>query len=293
MSDLTFPAPAGFGEVPHWTGTGFRLGDAVLPVLEYSENFEGWSDDLTALHEEAAGATHPIDVASRNDALAQIKTHVRNPESAAILEIGCSSGFMIKAITRAFPSASIVGADVVREPLFELAKQMPNVPLLRFDVVKCPLLDNSFDAVVLLNVLEHIQDDSAALAQVFRILKPGGIAIIEVPAGPHLFDAYDKALKHFRRYRISELAQKMLDAGFKIQRKSHLGFFVYPAFAAVKRRNQRAFRDSNDPESVVRNQASESSSSRMLSLAVAFEGLIAPWFNYPIGVRCLAVGKKA
>jgi len=275
---------------PEWVGGGFRLGQQIVPVLEYSENFAGWSDDLTALHEEAAGDSHPIDVASRDDALRQLQANL-SMKAACILEIGCSSGFMLKKMKLALPDATIVGADVVREPLYRLAKELPSVPLLRFDLLQCPLPYDSFDAVVMLNVLEHIEDDFSALAQVHRILKPGGIAVIEVPAGPHLYDAYDKALNHFRRYKLSELTAKLQSAGFSVERQSHLGFFLYPAFAMVKRRNQRQ-KSQEDPNALVKAQASDTSSSGLLKIAVAMEQALGNWFSYPTGIRCLALGRK-
>ena len=70
---FTLPPPSGYSASPVWAGQYFVLGDQHIQVLEYSENFAGWSDDLTSLHEEAAGDSHPIDLASRNDAVAQIK----------------------------------------------------------------------------------------------------------------------------------------------------------------------------------------------------------------------------
>ncbi len=277
---------------PEWTGAGFRLADRVLPVLEYSDNADGWSDELTELHEEAAGDAHPIDVASREDALDQLEAHLGKASACTLLEIGCSSGFMLKSMRRRFPEATLLGADVVREPLYALAKELPGVPLMRFDLTRCPLPSQSCDAVVMLNVLEHIADDVGALAHAYRILRPGGILVVEVPAGPHLFDAYDKALMHFRRYRLRELIEKLRNAGFVVERKSHLGFFVYPAFAAVKRKNQRTFSEGSDLKALVRTQASKSSRSRLLSLAVRFERLLGKRVSYPTGIRCLAVGKK-
>ena len=291
MSEYVFPTPPGLPEAPTWTGSGFRVGDQLLSVLEYSENSEGWTDDLTALHEEAAGQTHPIDMASRNDAISRVAEEFRG-RPFTLLEVGCSSGFLLRSLQKEFPSATLLGADVVRQPLHDLAKELPNVPLLRFDLTCCPLHSESCDAVVMLNVLEHIADDERALGQVWRVLKPGGIAVVEVPAGPHLFDAYDKALLHFRRYRLRELTEKMWRAGFLVERGSHLGFFVYPAFAAVKRKNQRTLRDATDLDSLVRAQASKSSKSHLLSLAVKLEAAVGKWVRYPVGIRCLAVGRK-
>jgi SAM-dependent methyltransferase len=290
MLPFQLPRPLNSLSQPEWIGGGFRVGQHIVPVLEYSENFAGWSDDLTALHEESAGKSHPIDVASRKDALRQLlaRVRVRRP---CILEIGCSSGFMIKEMKRALPEATIVGADVVRESLFKLAEELPAVPLFRFDLLQCPLPSDSFDAVVMLNVLEHIENDVTALAQVHRILKPRGIAVVEVPAGAHLYDSYDKALRHFRRYELSELTEKLSKVGFCILRKSHLGFFVYPAFSIVKRRNQKQQRESN-PEMVVRKQTSETAASRLLKIVMRLEGVLSRWFSFPQGIRCLVVAVK-
>ena len=69
MLPFDLPAPMGFKDQPKWNGNEFELGEIRLPVLEYSENFIGWSDDLTALHEDALGSSHPIDVASRKMAI--------------------------------------------------------------------------------------------------------------------------------------------------------------------------------------------------------------------------------
>jgi len=111
------------------------------------------------------------------------------------------------------PHAQLIGSDYVRGPLEEVARRLPDVPLLQFDLVKCPLPDASVDVVVLLNVLEHIEDDVGAVRQLARILKPGGAVVIEVPAGPHLYDVYDKVLMHYRRYRLSGLKRLLRAAG--------------------------------------------------------------------------------
>ena len=184
------------------------FGDQSTPVLEYSENFAGWSDDLTALHEEALGDGHPIDFASRKDALAASEKKFMPSDKAVIMEIGCSSGYLIRDLVKAFPEAVIIGADVVKEPLYRLANNFPGVPLIRFDLLRCPLPDKSVDVLVMLNVLEHIEDDLEALQKAFNLLKPGGALIIEVPACPGLYGAYDAELRHFRRYSAKELTVK-------------------------------------------------------------------------------------
>lgn len=289
MLPFDLPPPVGYSVSPKWDGQNFVFGDQRMPVLEYSENFAGWSDDLTALHEEAAGDSHPIDLASRNDAVAQVKKSMPSAQ-AVIMEIGCSSGFLIRDLAKAFPEAVIMGADVVKEPLYRLARTLPGIPLIRFDLLQCPLPDKSVDVLVMLNVLEHIEDDVGALQKAFNLLKPGGSLIIEVPAGPYLYDAYDVELHHFRRYAASELQHKLTQVGFKVCRKSHLGVVLFPAFAAVKLLNKWSSPGKN--KAVVREHAVNTSGNRFVKLAMGFESKWLSDFKTPFGIRVLATAIK-
>lgn len=283
------PPPAGHSSSPKWDGRNFVLGDQCTPVLEYSENFAGWSDDLTALHEEAAGDSHPIDLASRNDAVAQVKKYTPSAE-AVIMEIGCSSGFLIRDLAKTFPEAVVVGADVVKEPLYRLAKTLPGVPLIRFDLLQCPLPDQSVDVLIMLNVLEHIKNDVDALRKAFNLLKPRGALIIEVPAGPSLYGAYDAELQHFRRYSAAELEGKLTEVGFTVCRKSHLGFAIFPAFSVVKLLNKWFVPHKN--KAVVRKQAASTSNNGLIKFAMEFESKRLSNFQLPFGIRVLAVAVK-
>lgn len=298
MLGFALPVPAALQREAHeveWTGAGFRAGNLRLPILEYSENFAGWSDELTHLHEHAAGSSHPIDLASRRDACAQVGRFVDAPRPV-ILEIGCSSGFLLQDLNRQFPSARLLGADVVKAPLLALAQRMPHMPLLRFDLLKSPIPDHALDGVVMLNVLEHIEDDGAALGEVFRMLKPGGHVVLEVPAGSGLYDGYDKALLHFRRYDMADLVARLKAAGLEPVRTTHLGFLVYPAFALVKRWNRRKpanpHTDAQDRTALVSRQAQQTSRSGLLGLALKLEDWLRARMSLPFGIRCLVVARK-
>ena len=289
MLPFILPPPAGCTVVPKWDGRNFVFGDQLTPVLEYSENFAGWSDDLTVLHEEALGDSHPIDLASRCDAILQVNKY-RSTEQKVIMEIGCSSGFLIRDLAKSLPNTVIVGADVVKEPLFRLAESLPGIPLIRFDLLQCPLPEQCIDVLIMINVLEHIEDDVRALQNAFKLLKPGGILVIEVPAGPLLYDAYDKELCHFRRYSSSELKSKLNKVGFEICRKSHLGFVLYPAFAAVKLFNK--YRLSQKRVAVVRDQAVSTSGSFLVKAAMRLETKYLSSLQLPVGIRVLMTARK-
>jgi len=289
MFPFDLPPPAGYLVSPKWDGRNFVFGGQSTPVLEYNENLAGWLDSLTALHEEVVGDNHPIDLASRNDAVAQVKKVIPFPE-AVIMEIGCSSGFLIRDLAKSFPEAVILGADAVKQPLYRLAKSLPGIPLICFDLLQCPLPDRSVDVLVMLNVLEHIEDDVGALKKVFNLLKPGGFLIIEVPAGPYLYDSYDVELRHFRRYSISDLQDKLTAAGFQVCRKSHLGFVLFPAFAAVKLLNKRLRFQKN--KAVFRKQAAGTLRSSLVRLAMSFESKYLSRLRLCFGIRALAVARK-
>ena len=252
----------------------------------------GWTDDLTDFHEDTAGANHPMDVASRTHAAAQLKEHL-SAARPIILEIGCSSGFMLQQIQRLLPQALVVGADYVWGPLKKLSEEIPDLPIIQCDLTRCPVPDGSLDAVVLLNVLEHVRDDGGAVQQLFQIVKPGGIVVIEVPAGPHLYDVYDKMLLHFRRYSLGSISTLLQRAGFEIVKKSHLGFFVYPPFWLVKKRNKRFLQeDESTQKRVVAENIRDTRSSWLFRNVMNFEILLGRFVSYPAGIRCLLTCRK-
>jgi glycosyltransferase involved in cell wall biosynthesis len=88
------------------------------------------------------------------------------------------------------------------------------------------------DTIICINVLEHIEDDNKVLSNFFQLLRPGGHALLLVPAHPRLYTAMDKTLGHYRRYTREELVGKLQQAGFDVvadcgfNRLGTLGWFV-------------------------------------------------------------------
>ena len=164
------------------------------------------------------------------------------------------------------------------------------IPLLRFDLTSCPLPDASQDVVVALNVLEHIEDHTKAVREIQRILKPGGSFVFELPAGPDLYDDYDRELHHYRRYNAAELEQLLTGVGLEKQELTHLGAFMYPGFWAVKK-----WRSAHPAPRTEHSRPLEKSTSARLIRAsggAAFKALFALelWLgkrvHYPVGIRC-------
>jgi len=283
------PRPKGFTTSPEWNGMDFSLGDYHTPVLVYGENPIGWSDSLTTLLEEACGGRHPIDMASRYDAVAQVEEWIPSSRPV-IMEIGCSSGFLIRDFKKHFPDAVIIGTDVFRESLFRLAEKGAGIPLLCFDFMECPVPNESIDVLVMLNVLEHIKDDNGALEKAFDLLKPGGVLILEVPSGPNLYGPYDVELHHFRRYSSVKLQKKLRCVGFKICRNSHLGFFAFPFFLINKVIHK--YFSCPTANSFIRGQAVHTVGLRLLRWSLELEARVLSRFSLPMGIRVLLTAQR-
>jgi len=292
QSSIEWPAIDG-GLIPQWTGEEFIVDSTKTPVLCYHSTKSGWSEELTSLHEESAGSEHYMDRASRKHAIQSLGAVLQYP-SPVILEVGCSSGFFLQALKARALHAFLIGSDFIADPLIELSARLPGVPLLQFDLTQCPFEEPLFDGIVLLNVLEHIEDDRLALEKVYRMLKPGGVAVIEVPAGPHLYDYYDNHLMHYRRYELSHLTRLVRDTGFRINEASHLGFFLYPPFSLAKRINRRKTpaMSSQDKKLLVSKNIQTGAGNPVLHGLMNVELLLGRYIQFPAGIRCLVVAGK-
>jgi ubiquinone/menaquinone biosynthesis C-methylase UbiE len=292
--DLVFPDPSDPSREVAWRDGWFERPTGRARVLAYDVAPSGWTDDLTAIHEAAAGSDHFIDVASRRYAISEVARCVADA-GRTVLEVGVSSGFLLHELRERVPNLQLIGADYTLGTLERLAEKLPQIPLVQFDLTRCPLPDSSVDVAVLLNVLEHIDDHLSAARQLFRLLRPGGAAIIEVPAGASLYDVYDKALMHFRRYDMSELIALLQNVGFRVERRSHLGFFLYPAFSIVKRLNRWRYdleSDESARQAASAMIAGTNKASRLLGSVMTIEEALRRRIYLPFGVRCLVTCRR-
>jgi SAM-dependent methyltransferase len=286
FADFPWPSIGEDKQKPIWTGSCFQIEAKQFKILVFGGGVSAWSPELTEMHEKEAHSSHPIDLASRAMAIDSMKL-LRAAEQPVILDVGCSSGFLVQELSRALPGAQVIGADYLPELVLKGAERYPNNPFLQFDLRACPLADACVDGVTGLNVLEHIDDDDKALREIHRILKSGGLAHIEVPADPTSFDLYDEVLLHFRRYRLRDIVAKATAIGFTVRKATHLGFFVYPIFTYAKKRNQRrgAQLSIDEKRKVVARQIGATKKSKTLSVIFSLERLLGSVVNYPAGIR--------
>jgi len=151
-----------------------------------------------------------------------------------VLEVGSGSGTMTRFLT---DRELLVGIEVVDTFVADLRQRFadrPNVAFHRHDIAASvgELDRHRFDSAVSFNVFEHIEDDVAALRNVYRVLVPNGTIGLVVPAHPQLHGRFDNMIGHHRRYTVRDLRQKLERVGFRVERLAYsnpvgaLGWFV-------------------------------------------------------------------
>ncbi|CAB1064639.1 Glycosyl transferase, family 2 [Olavius sp. associated proteobacterium Delta 1] len=108
--------------------------------------------------------------------------------------------------------------------LSNLFYRRPNVEVINFNISgenQAIKLDNSFDTVLCINVLEHIDDQTKVLRNIHNLLKPGGQLVLLVPNSPKLYSSLDQAVGHFRRYQKADLEELMQRNGFKVKKTKY------------------------------------------------------------------------
>jgi SAM-dependent methyltransferase len=147
-----------------------------------------------------------------------------------VLEIGSGTGNITQFLCAG--EREVTATDIVpsyRNELERLFEDNPKVRVEKFDLTaKAPdaFVADPFDSIVCLNVLEHVEDDIFALAQMRESLAPGGKLALLVPAHRFLYGEFDRAIGHFRRYEKLELACKLEKTGFVVR---EMNFFSLAA----------------------------------------------------------------
>jgi SAM-dependent methyltransferase len=148
------------------------------------------------------------------------------------IDIGCGAGYTTKVFASEW---QMVGADVSRNAL-QLCKNRGLERLCQVDMTdfSLPFKTGSFDLVLALDVVEHLEDDIRALIECRRILKLGGLLIVTVPAFMALWSPWDESLGHKRRYTLGQLAVALQKAGLSVKKSSYIYFFVFPIAVLIR-----------------------------------------------------------
>lgn len=152
------------------------------------------------------------------------------------------------------------------------------------------LPDSSVDCVTALDVLEHIENDQAAVTELHRLLRAGGMAVVTVPADMKLWSDWDVSLLHFRRYEAQGLAALFPSEKWKLVRVTHHNTLAYPAVYLL--RKWRKWRQNRtEGGSRAEDRVPPPWLNRILKFLYSAPAK-STWFPAPFGVSLLLVAIK-
>ena len=200
-----------------------------------------------------------------------------------ILDLGCGTGRNLAELAQV---GDAVGLDLEARAL-EFCQQRGLRSVAQARAEHLPFQDASFDAVIALDLLEHLDDDVEGVREVFRVLRPGGHFLAFVPAYRWLWGPQDDISHHRRRYTPRMIASTLRAAGFRVNRLTHANLLLLPAILAG-RRYLRAANWKVDSE----NALHPGWSNGVLREIFSVERHILRWTDLPMGVSILCVASK-
>jgi len=148
-----------------------------------------------------------------------------------ILDLGCGTGGNLQMLAG---FGQVTGVELDAQAL-ALAVERGTVPVVSGSLPDdIPFEPGSFHCVTMLDVLEHIEQDEAGLASVYRLLLTGGHLLLTVPAFRFLWGPHDEEHHHHRRYQARELRSKLRTAGFEVTHLSYFNTWLFPPIALVR-----------------------------------------------------------
>jgi SAM-dependent methyltransferase len=214
----------------------------------------------------------------------------RNPPvgpagTAEILDLGCGTGGMLEPLRR-FGAVRGLDADE-RAVAFCRARGEKRVELLESD--RLPLPDDSIDLVTAFDVLEHIEDDRGMVAEIGRVLRPGGSLLVTVPAYRWLWGAQDEISHHFRRYERDELRDLISESGFELRRLTSFNTLLLPAVAVI--RLLRRLFPPRELRSDFQVGGGTGFTNRVLTAVFSSEAALLARIDLPAGVSLMALAR--
>lgn len=195
-----------------------------------------------------------------------------------VLEIGCGIGNFTELLAG---REAVVAVDQSAHCIGLLKARCPNVHAFALDASGESLLDLArfrLDSCVLLNVLEHIENDRETLQRIASILPRRGVIVVLAPAFPSLYGPIDRNLGHYRRYSRTSIARLAHGAGLEVRKMRHvnaLGFFGWWTNAHVLKRQAQS-------------ESQIELFDRLVPVVSRLESMVAP----PFGQSLLAVLQK-
>jgi SAM-dependent methyltransferase len=164
----------------------------------------------------------------------------RLPYGYRVLEVGCGTGNVLRALQVAATGGVVVGMDLHIEGLRVARDRVRPALVLQADA-ESPPFSVKFDVVGAFDVIEHLDDDVAVLKTLRKLLTDRGFLLLTVPASPSLWSYFDVGSHHRRRYVLAELRDKLASAGYTVEFVSPYMSALFPILWVARRVTGRRY----------------------------------------------------
>jgi len=203
---------------------------------------------------------------------------------ATILDVGTGTGTNLRML-RDLGYTAVRGIEPSPEAIGHCAEH-------GFDNVTCgdatalPIEDDSCDLLLATDVIEHIDDDAAALREMRRVLRPSGHLLLSVPAFPSLWGRQDEVAHHRRRYRMRPLCELLGECGFTVVRRHHFNAILFvPIFVARRLMKWFGLKPASE------NSINAPGLNALLTAIFSVDVAVTPRVRPPFGVSILVVAQ--
>ena len=204
------------------------------------------------------------------------------------LDLGCGAGG--KTLYLKNFADRVIGLDLSIDAL-KLCKVSLPLSFNQGAIEALPYKDRTFSLVSAFDVLEHIEDDVAALKEINRVMEDDGYLVIALPAFKMLWSQHDLANFHKRRYRSGELREKLEKTGFKAKRISYANSILFIP-ALVQRSMQHSLLGRGQEARRTRVESMPGFLNSFLYAVLRFESMLIRKMSFPFGVALLCVAQK-
>ncbi|MDL2341613.1 MAG: class I SAM-dependent methyltransferase [Patescibacteria group bacterium] len=214
-----------------------------------------------------------------------IKKISNDRKDIKILNVGCGTGGTISLLEK---YGRVENVDISDDAIaFMRQNGFKNVS--KVTGIELPYNDNEFDIIVALDVLEHIEDDSKALNEWRRVLKPRGNILITVPAYQWLWTSHDTSLQHFRRYTVTSLRSRAAEVRLTAVRQSYAFVFSLPLVVSFRFLNKLLGRKVTEDTSYV---DVPNGVNNLFTRFLYLEAILHRFLKFPAGTSVITLLRK-
>jgi SAM-dependent methyltransferase len=203
-----------------------------------------------------------------------------------VIDIGCGVGSNLRLLQSM--GSKLVGVDSEMYSLLHTRKSLPAVSLVNGDLMRLPFKSNSVDLILASDVLEHLDEDTMGIREIYRSLKREGKVLFTVPAFRSLWGVQDVVGMHKRRYTKKELIRKIEGEGFQVLSSSYFNFFLFfPILIGRRIIHLLGLRIESE------NEINFPLINFFLKAVFSIEPYYLKFFSFPFGVSIYCIAEKA